>query len=118
MRLGPSLQKQPATFIRVPVVGMVHTSGRGNGKPRCSTEEEELVDAEVVPSTTIGRRRKRSMVDRPGPVPGIRRLSRCAGSMVMQRKSLLNASIALMTAVAQLLIREFNPPAVTLEADV
>jgi hypothetical protein len=30
--------------------------------------------------------------------------------MVMQRKSLLNSSIALMTAVAQLLMREFNPP--------
>ncbi len=31
-------------------------------------------------------------------------------SMVMQRKSLLNSAIALMTAVCQLLMREFNPP--------
>ena len=31
-------------------------------------------------------------------------------SMVMQRKSPLNASIALMTAFGQLLMREFNPP--------
>jgi hypothetical protein len=30
--------------------------------------------------------------------------------MVMQRKSSLNASIALNTAVGQLLTREFNPP--------
>ena len=30
--------------------------------------------------------------------------------MVMQRKSFLNASIALITAVDQLLIREFKPP--------
>ena len=31
-------------------------------------------------------------------------------SMVMQRKSFLNSSIALITAVGQLLTREFNPP--------
>jgi len=31
-------------------------------------------------------------------------------SIVMQRMSFLNASIALMTAVGQLLTREFNPP--------
>jgi hypothetical protein len=31
-------------------------------------------------------------------------------SMAMQRNSPLNSSIALMTAVAQLLMREFNPP--------
>ena len=31
-------------------------------------------------------------------------------SMVMQRKSFLNSSIALMTAVGQLLMREFKPP--------
>jgi hypothetical protein len=31
-------------------------------------------------------------------------------SIVMQRKSFLNASIALITAVGQLLTREFNPP--------
>jgi hypothetical protein len=30
--------------------------------------------------------------------------------MVMQRKSSLNNSITLMTAVCQLLIREFRPP--------
>ena len=31
-------------------------------------------------------------------------------SIVMQRKSFLNSSIALMTAVGQLLTREFRPP--------
>ena len=31
-------------------------------------------------------------------------------SIVMQRKSFLNASIALITAVGQLLTREFKPP--------
>ena len=30
--------------------------------------------------------------------------------MVMQRKSCLNSSIALKTAVGQMLTREFNPP--------
>ena len=30
--------------------------------------------------------------------------------MVMQRKSFLNSSIALMTAVCQLAMREFKPP--------
>jgi len=31
-------------------------------------------------------------------------------SIVMQRKSFLNSSIALITAVGQLLTREFSPP--------
>ena len=69
---------------------------------------EELVDAQVIhqPELVVGE-------GAPGSLIGIGPLDSpplaLRWSIVMQWKSLLNSSMALITAVGQLLMREFNP---------
>ena len=71
--------------------------------------EEELADAQMVHQPQLVVRECAPWVvdrDRAG---GFAMLA-LRWSIVMQRKSFLNTSITLKTAVGQLLIREFKPP--------
>jgi hypothetical protein len=81
----------------------------GKASPDAVAHEEELVNAKVVhqPQLVVGESAHRSSIG-IGPLdsPPLAFL----WSMVMQRNSLLKMSMALNTAVGQLLTREFRPP--------